>query len=135
MPFLSEADFSASFLFSLGALAFEWLFLSLFIAGMNCIHIRISLFWQVWHQMEKLKPCISQIEVRGLQGTIYALLMRWFWFYPRFSFYYNLGGIWVCKNFYQHGTSLATEPIPCTHSCNPKGLVTCCGMTPGSAIT
>lgn len=63
---------------------FEWLSLSRFTAGMNCVPIRSSLSWQVWHHTEKLKPSISQVQGQGARGSHSCTLALRFGFYPSF---------------------------------------------------
>ena len=66
--------------------------------------------------MEKLKPSLSQIQVQGTPGnhpcTLGAVVLVLSEFYLICC---NLDHTWLCKKFYRHGSSLATESTPCPH--------------------
>ena len=66
--------------------------------------------------MEKLKPSLSQIQFQGTPGnhpcTLGAVVLVLSEFYLICC---NLDHTWLCKKFYRHGSSLATESTPCPH--------------------
>ena len=66
--------------------------------------------------MEKLKPSLSQIQFQGTPGNHPCTLDAVLWVLSEFCLICcNLEHTWLCKKFYRHGSSLATESTPCPH--------------------
>lgn len=74
---------------------------------------------------EVKKPSISQIQFQGAPGNHSCTFDTMDLFLSKLLvIYYNLERIWLYKNFYRRGTSLATKCTPCPHQCNPNGPIT-----------